>query len=200
MSTREPALGLRERKNLRTRRSIVHAAAELTIEGGYAFATINRIAERADVAPRTVSTWFPTKDDILFERIDEQMARALRHLQTEGGDVIDRLQAWFAEEGEREQPDREISRLRLRAIAHDPELRARDRQHLDHIEDAIAASVARDHGMPVQSMGPQMIAAAAIAMMHQLRSSLTEAPDALLDEQLAAGFAVLRAGLDAIEP
>ena len=59
MPPSDAALGLRERKNRRTRRAIVQATAELTIEGGYAAATIPRIAERADVAPRTVSTLVP---------------------------------------------------------------------------------------------------------------------------------------------
>jgi len=78
MPPSDAALGLRERKNRRTRRAIVQAAAELTIQGGYAAATIPRIAERADVAPRTVSSWFPAKDDILFDRVDDTIARATR--------------------------------------------------------------------------------------------------------------------------
>ena len=40
----DAALGLRERKNRRTQLAIVRAAAELTLEGGYASATIPRIA------------------------------------------------------------------------------------------------------------------------------------------------------------
>jgi hypothetical protein len=40
-----------------------------------------------------------------------------------------------------------------------PELRARDRQHFDHFQEALAV-VAPDRGLPVQCMGPQMFAAA----------------------------------------
>ena len=76
-----------------TQRAIVRAAAELILEEGYAAATIPRIAARADVAPRTVSTWFPAKDDILFDEIDEAVARATRHLRSGTGDTVDRLQA-----------------------------------------------------------------------------------------------------------
>ena len=57
----------RERKTLRTRREIVRAAAELVLEDGYERATIARIAERADLAPRTVTTRFPSKEAIFFE-------------------------------------------------------------------------------------------------------------------------------------
>ena len=51
-------VGLRERKNARTREAITRAACELILERGFEGATIAQIAERADVAPRTVHTWF----------------------------------------------------------------------------------------------------------------------------------------------
>src|SRR4051794_22568785 len=86
-------LGLRERKNRRTRLAIVRATSELTIEGGYASATIQRIAARADIAPRTVSTWFPAKDDILFEGGDAQIELGIQYLQSGDGDIVDRLLA-----------------------------------------------------------------------------------------------------------
>ena len=59
-------LNRRERKTLRTRREIVRAAAELVLEDGYERATIARIAERADLATRTVTTRFPSKEDDLL--------------------------------------------------------------------------------------------------------------------------------------
>ena len=62
--------GLRERKNARTREAIERAAYELTLEQGYERTTVAEIAERADVAPRTVFTRYPTKDAIIFGRSD----------------------------------------------------------------------------------------------------------------------------------
>ena len=197
MPTPDASLGLRERKNRRTRRAIVQAAAELTIEGGYAAATIPRIAERADVAPRTVSTWFPAKDDILFDRVDDSIARASEHLRTGPGDVVDRIEAWLADESGREQHDPEITRLRETAIAHDPELRARAHQHLEKVQSEVAEAVARDIGVSAEDVGPQAFAGAAMAFLFTLRSiDLEGRGDG--PAQMAVGLEFLRAGLAAL--
>jgi AcrR family transcriptional regulator len=186
--------GLRERKNAQTRRAIVQATAELTMEGGYASATIPRIAERADVAPRTVSTWFPAKDDILFAGIDAAVGRAVHHLGRGPGDVVDRIEAWIADEASREQPDPELSRLVDAAIAHDGELRARAHQRLERVQSQIAEAVAQDAGATARDVGPQVFAGAAMSLLFALRSiGLEGRPDG--PEELTVGFAFLRAGL-----
>jgi AcrR family transcriptional regulator len=193
------APGLRERKNRRTQLAIVQATAELVIEGGYASATIPRIAERADVSPRTVSTWFPAKDDILFERVDDNIDRATRHLRTGPGDVVDRIEAWLADESSREQPDQEVSRLRDTAIAHDPELRARAHRHYDQLQSEIAAAVARDIGGSADDVGPQAFAGAAMSFLFALRALAFEGQGGA-GGQLAGGIRFLRAGLRSITP
>ena len=192
--TPDPALGLRERKNRRTQLAIVQAAAELTLEAGYAAATIPRIAERADVSPRTVSTWFPAKDDILFGPVDETIARASQHLRTGSGDVVDRIQAWLTDEAGREGHDPDISRLRDAAITHDPVLRARAQLQLERVQSEIAAAVARDTGTAAEDAGPQTFAGAAMAFLFTLRAiDLDGRTDAAA--QTTVGVAFLRAGL-----
>src|ERR1700733_7688434 len=56
-----------ERRKRRTRQAIQAAALELFAECGYRETTINDIAERADVAPRTVTVHFPAKEELLFD-------------------------------------------------------------------------------------------------------------------------------------
>jgi AcrR family transcriptional regulator len=210
--------GLRARKNRRTRLAIVRATSELTIEESYAAATIARIAERADVAPRTVSTWFASKDEILFEGADDTIARGIEFLETGEGDVVDRLLAWFAYEGARRNPDVEMDRLRSDAIHHDPELRARYRQLFDRLGNAIAAAVATTTGVGPGHLGPQLFAGSALAFLENLAAlSADEAaasrdvtgatPDVSLtrsqleaSEPIETGLAFLRAGLAAITP
>jgi AcrR family transcriptional regulator len=63
--------GLRERKRLRTRRSISDAALRLFVEHGFENVTLAEIAAAADVAPATVFTHFSCKEEIFFSRRDE---------------------------------------------------------------------------------------------------------------------------------
>ncbi len=57
---------LRQRHADRTRAAIVSAALELFRERSFHGTTIDEIAERADVGPRTFFRYFPTKEAVLF--------------------------------------------------------------------------------------------------------------------------------------
>ncbi len=61
----------RERQTASTRRAILAAARELIDKQGFAETTVDQIAERADVAPRTFFRYFPTKEAVLFAGIEE---------------------------------------------------------------------------------------------------------------------------------
>jgi AcrR family transcriptional regulator len=63
--------GLRERKKRRTRAAIAQAAADLFRERGFASVTIEDVARAADVSRQTVFNYFPTKEQMLFDREDE---------------------------------------------------------------------------------------------------------------------------------
>jgi AcrR family transcriptional regulator len=65
------AVGLRQRKKESSRRAIEDAAWELFAEKGYEETSVNDIAERADVAPRTFFRYFPTKEAVLYPQFDE---------------------------------------------------------------------------------------------------------------------------------
>jgi AcrR family transcriptional regulator len=72
---------LRERHAERTRDAIVAAAYELFAAKGYAETTIDEIAERADVAPRTFFRYFPAKEAVLFHNSDHQVEEAVAQLR-----------------------------------------------------------------------------------------------------------------------
>ena len=63
--------GLRQRKKDSSRRAIEDAAWELFAEKGYEETSINDIAERADVAPRTFFRYFPTKEAVMYPQIEQ---------------------------------------------------------------------------------------------------------------------------------
>lgn len=69
------AESLRERKKQATRKAIEDAAWELFAERGYAATSIDDIAARAEIAPRTFFRYFPTKDDVLYCEFEDAMVR-----------------------------------------------------------------------------------------------------------------------------
>lgn len=68
-------IGLREQNKAETRHAIQRAAVELFEEQGYDATTVDDIARRADVAPRTFFRYFPSKELTLFsEDVSERLA------------------------------------------------------------------------------------------------------------------------------
>jgi len=65
---------LRERKKSATRKAIEDAAWELFSERGYAATSVDDIADRASVAPRTFFRYFPSKEAVLYGEADEAIA------------------------------------------------------------------------------------------------------------------------------
>ncbi len=63
--------GLRQRKKDSSRRAIEDAAWELFAERGYDNTSVNDIADRADVAPRTFFRYFPTKEAVMYPEFEE---------------------------------------------------------------------------------------------------------------------------------
>ena len=81
-----PSGGRLERKVLETRRAILVAARRLFEADGYAETTVERIAEAADVAPRTFFRYFPTKESMLFADLDEVRRTILDRLEARPAD------------------------------------------------------------------------------------------------------------------
>ena len=114
--------GLRERKNARTRAAIERAALELAIEQGFERTTVDQIAERADVSPRTVFGRYTTKDAIVFGDIAAEQRAFEAWLEEAQGDLLERVAASIRGLMEGGESD-ELAHLRLRAMLVDPYLR-----------------------------------------------------------------------------
>ena len=199
------ALGLRERKRRRTREAIARAALELFDRQGFHETTIPQIAEAADVSPRTVSGYFPHKEELAFpdsEEAFESLDLRLRE-RPDGETTADALRSWIEHWlGEQAGHDAEL-RMRRRIVADDEALRAYEHRFMRRAQDAIAEAIARDLGVSASALEPRMAAAATLTVLELLEdviepAGLTER-DALaaVDRALlfiGAGIRALRGG------
>jgi AcrR family transcriptional regulator len=190
--------GLRERKNQRTRTAITRAALELALEVGFERATIAQIAERADVSPRTVHQWFPSKEDIIVGASREPRERLAAELADGEGDVLDRLRRWVEAEGDhRTEPD-DLARRRHRVLLADPHLRALQRARLQDLEEIIAAAIAKDTSLPADAVAPRALAAAIATTLLALQQRFVDEVDPegtrfeATDQMLRAALTALR--------
>ena len=62
--------GLRERKKQQTRELIAETARRLFGECGFEAVTVAEIARAADVSAQTVFNYFPTKEDLVYWRLE----------------------------------------------------------------------------------------------------------------------------------
>jgi AcrR family transcriptional regulator len=91
--------GLRERKKLRTRATLIDAAMELCLRDGYENTTVEQIAAAADVSPRTFSRYFATKDAVFMTLIEDythEVSIELESVPTEIGPLEAMRQAHVA--------------------------------------------------------------------------------------------------------
>ena len=65
------ATGLRELKKQRTRATVIDVAIHLCIEQGYENTTVEQIAAGAEIAPRTFSRYFPSKEAVIVAILGE---------------------------------------------------------------------------------------------------------------------------------
>jgi len=65
-TARTPELGLRDRKRIETRHRIAEAARSLALEQDIDHTTIEQIAARAEVSPRTFFNYFESKEDAVL--------------------------------------------------------------------------------------------------------------------------------------
>ena len=77
-----PHAGLRQRKKAQTRRLIAETAMSLFAARGFDRVTVAEVAAAAEVATTTVFNYFPTKEDLFYDRQDEvvgHLGHVVRH-------------------------------------------------------------------------------------------------------------------------
>ena len=91
------AAGRRERKKHEMRQVIAEAARRLFAERGFDRVTVAQVAREADVAEQTVYNHFPTKEDLVYFRLEsfeDELLAAIRE-RDPGLGVLDAFREWM---------------------------------------------------------------------------------------------------------
>ncbi|TDE54534.1 TetR family transcriptional regulator [Nonomuraea mesophila] len=117
--------GLRERKKEQTRRRISEVALRLFDERGYDQVTVNEIAEAAGVAKVTLFSYFPTKECLATDGVQDDMAAVVTG-RPEGSSPLGALRAHYRATAApvAEGMDVETLITRIRVISSNPALLA----------------------------------------------------------------------------
>jgi AcrR family transcriptional regulator len=199
--TEERAPGLRERKKQQTRETIERVALQLFAERGYDQTTLAEIADAADVSPRTIFSYFQSKEDILFCDEGDHLAIVAEVLRQRpaGATTVDALRDYISS---LPGPD-EQTMLRKKVIAASPDLQMKLRAHIGQLEGVLTESIAKDLDAGPDDVRPALIAASMIAAFGAVRDRLAasigepdhEAAMEILDEVLE----FLQGGLEAVQ-
>jgi AcrR family transcriptional regulator len=164
--------GLRELKKQRTREAIAAAAMELFAKRGFAAVTVAEVAAAAEVSTATAYNYFPTKEDLVynrFERFEEELLAAIRG-RPAGESVLDGFGRFILARS-RQAAARDFGQqvaTTARIITGSPALLARERQILARYGDALAALIAEETGATADDLRPRVAAGALLAVHRAL--------------------------------
>lgn len=152
----------RRARGARNRAALLDAALELFTAAGFDATTIDQIAERAGVAPRTFLNHFPSKEDVLFDGYAERLEEVTRRFRgaPAAASLWSALVEVVAAVGDSilERPERYLERARL--YDEVPALRARmlriNEEWIDGLTLAVAERLEVDAAADLR---PRLVAA-----------------------------------------
>lgn len=161
-----PPPGRRERHKRSTRQALEEAALVLFARDGFDATTVEAIAERAEVSPRTFFRYFAAKEEVLDMGWAERRERLARLVREAPADADDLTAAVHALEGIAVDFEAERHRVTLRAaaVATSSALRGRTTDTLTAWEAALARGLAARRGLAAPDEEAAVAAAVAVAL------------------------------------
>jgi AcrR family transcriptional regulator len=207
MATSETTEGLRERKKRRTREAIAETARRLFAERGFEAVPIAEVARAADVSEKTVFNYFPTKEDLVYWRLEEFEDRLLDSVRDRrlGESALEGFGRFMREpRGLLASDDASEELVGItRMIATSPALLAREQRVFDRYTASLAAVLAAETGARPDDVEP-VVAANALIGLHRALVDYTRQRilDGVrnpklrrdVDKQAKAGLAALERG------
>ena len=190
-------LGLRERKKLERRRCIEAAAIDLFEANGFDGTTIEDIAAKADIAPRTFFYYFATKEDVVLADYTARLNLIIDKL----GQQPDEIGCWAALRASFRVVAADYSAQRHQLVRRfaimfeNPSVYARSLHLQAGWEDALAEVLAERVGTNNDIEARLMAAAALACMRSSLQHWLRTGQETPLPELIEDSFDRLAHGL-----
>ncbi|MFF1906807.1 TetR family transcriptional regulator [Kitasatospora sp. NPDC058218] len=203
-------MGLREAKKQQTRALLADTAMGLFVERGFEQVTVAEVAGAAGVSTNTVFNYFPTKEDLFFDRQDAVVA----HLATvvrerpAGTSAVEAVRADLLAGLAAGEPTFGLSAeaaVFWHVVAQSPALRARLLELGERSEAALAAALAEESGADPEDPLPRVLAGAVAgahrAVIAEIRRGIVagtpaETVRARVEAAAEEAFGLLRSGLD----
>lgn len=186
----------RERSKARRRDAIERSALALFAAKGFEATTIGEIAAQAEVAPRTVSLYFPAKTDLVMAPVNAACERLTAMLTARADDdtLADVFSRWLQDEHDRVDP--ELRRLRAATFAASPGLRALRSVQTEEALRTGARALAEQLHLPEDHYAVRIALAAVVSVLDEYAAIRAGEHDAAGVHAVVVTF--LAGGLEAV--
>ncbi|MET9418792.1 TetR/AcrR family transcriptional regulator [Streptomyces klenkii] len=174
----DDGLSLRERKKRQTRQRISAVATRLFAARGFDKVTVAEVAEAAEVSTMTVFNHFARKEDLYLDRIPEALelfTRAVRE-RRRGETAAAPVRRLFLELADARHPLGGLGDTFpafWRVILDSPALRARVREAVEELENAVTEAVAETAGARPGDPLPRLTAALTVTAYRTVVATTT---------------------------
>ncbi|MFE3192216.1 TetR/AcrR family transcriptional regulator [Nocardia sp. NPDC059240] len=170
-------MALREEKKLATRTALADAAMTLFVAKGFDKVTVAEVARAANVSVNTAFNYFPTKEDLFFDRQDEVVGRLATAVRTRepGESAAAAVRRAFLDKLGHADPTLGLSPAAItfwRLIDDSSALQARVHRLDERSEAALAQALSETTGAAAEDATPRLVAAALAGLNRALHAEI----------------------------